>query len=233
MRASRVSSFARILAIACAGLCGVVPSAHGVDFLGLDPGIRAGVSLSRLSLNTTPDGVDTQFHPGFLVGATLAYNRLPIVGLELQVAYFEQGGEFEIRDFEFSFAGRDTIVNGQVKVKTSYLMIPFLVNVKAPGAIARPYAKVASQVGFRLAADAELEPIEGIIQENDLKDDTNVVDYSLYFAGGLEFPLTTFSAFVEVGYGLGLTDVFKEDQNLGGPVNAKNRVVAISVGLSY
>lgn len=200
----------------------------GVDFMGFKPGIRAGGTIARLSLSSTPAGIDNQNHPGFLVGATLGYDELPVVGLELQVLYVEEGGELE---GSIEFFG-DTL-EGQAKIKVSYLTIPLLANFKMPGTVVRPYAKLGPQVGFRISSNAELIPREGTSVETDIKDDTNVTDFSWYFAGGVEFPLTTMALSVEVGYSLGFTDLFERDQNIGEPLNAKNHVLFITAGLSY
>ena len=198
------------------------------DFFGLTPGIRAGGSMSRLQLNTTPDGIQNNFHPGFMVGATLAYDALPIVGLEIQAMYIEQGGELEgsIDVFGETFEGK-------AKFKVAYLTIPMLANFKMSGVTTRPYAKLGPQFGYRISANVEAADDTGLTVDNDIKEDTNSIDWSLYFAAGLEFPLTTVAAYVEVGYSFGIVDLFKVDQNLGEPVNAKNHVLAITAGLSY
>ena len=226
----------KIHSLTCRGLMtitllsiGGFPSAcTAADFFGVTPGIRAGGSLSRLSLNTTPDGIQNNFHPGFMVGATLAYDALPIVGLEIQAMYIEQGGELEgsIDIFNETFEGK-------AKFKVAYLTIPLLANFKASGVTVRPYAKLGPQFGYRISANVEAADATGFTVDNDIKDDTNSVDWSAYFAGGLEFPLTTVSAYIEVGYSVGFVDLFKVDQNIGEPLNAKNHVLAVTAGLSY
>jgi hypothetical protein len=200
----------------------------GFDVLGLQPGIRAGGSLARLSLSTKPDGVDNRWQPGFVVGATLAYDELPGVGLELQVLYSEQGGELEGSIELFG----DTL-DGQAKIMMAYLVIPLLASVKATGVTVRPYAKLGPQVGFRISSKAELSPVSGTSVETDIKEETNSVDFSLYFAAGLEFPLTTVSAHLEVGYSIGFTNLFKEAADVTDLVQGKNHVLGITAGLSY
>jgi len=204
------------------------PACVATEVFGLRPGIRAGASLSRLSLTATLPDVNNDFHSGFMVGATLAYEDLPVVGLETQVMYIEQGGE--LKGSIEVFGDR---LEGSAKFKVAYLTVPLLVSFKAPGVTVRPYAKLGPQVGFRISANVEAKDTSNVSVENDIKDETNGVDWSLYFAGGVELPLTTVSAFVEVGYSFGFVDLFSRDQNLGQPVNAKNQVLAITAGLSY
>lgn len=222
-RGRRVAAIALLL-----GAWLVPATCLGIDFMGFKPGIRAGGTSARLSLSSTPDGVDNQHHPGFLVGATLGYDALPVVDLELQVLYVEHGGELE---GSIDFLG-DTL-EGQAKIKVSYLTIPLLASFKMPGAVARPYARLGPQLGFRISANAELIPREGTSVETDIKDDTNVTDFSWYFAGGVEFPLTTMALSIEFGYSLGFTDLFERDQNIGEPLNATNQAFVITGALKY
>lgn len=228
----RPAILGRALPVALAILCAWSgPAAsQGFDVLGVRPGIRAGGSMGRLSLSTKPEGVDSQWQPGFVVGATLAYEELPVVGLELQVLYFEQGGELE-----GSLELLNEVFEGQAQIRMAYLMIPFLANFKVREATVRPYAKLGPQVGFRISSKAELRSVDltGGSLETDIKEETNSVDFSLYFAGGLDFPLTTVSAYLEVGYSVGFTDLFKATADVTDLFQGKSHALGITAGLSY
>ena len=191
-------------------------------------GAQIGVDLARLSFANLPNGIEGGFRTGFVVAGRVAFPLLPYLSFETGLDVATQGTELD-RSVQF---GSTTLEDGRIRL--TYLHLPLLARVSASAGPVRPYVKFGSKLGFLLAAKAEARAtgsVGGNI-ETDIKDSAADFDVALQFAGGFEFPVSTFHGLFEVSYDLGLIDVF-DDPELPDSWSAKNQVVGITLGLLY
>ena len=190
-------------------------------------GAQIGLDLARLSFANLPNGIEGGYRTGFVVAGRVAFPLLPFLSLETGLDVATQGTELD-RSVQF---GATTLEDGRIRL--TYLHLPVVAQLSASTGPVRPYVKFGPKLGLLLAAKAEAHSTSsGGDIETDIKDSAADFDLALQFAGGLEFPVATVRGLVEVGYGLGLVNVF-DDPDLPDSWNAKNQVLGITLGLLY
>lgn len=92
-------------------------------------------------------------------------------------------------------------------------------NMGLPGPVS-PHLLAGPYLGFSLNAE-----IEG----TDISDEIVPTDFGLLFGAGLDINLGMTALNAQIRYGLGLTNVFKDDAE----DNIRNRIFTIAVGISF
>lgn len=132
----------------------------------------------------------------------------------------------------------------EASVNLSYFSFPVMgkfVFGKGPGI--RPYLMADPEIGFLSSAktsDLEGEatlsvPSLGYFETvdidesgDDIKDQIESVEFALNFGGGFTFPLgSSVDGFLDGRYGLGLSNVLKEGEDV------KNQVIYLNLGLTF
>ncbi|UCE02316.1 MAG: PorT family protein [Candidatus Latescibacterota bacterium] len=194
----------------------------------VDVGGRIGVNVSSLAYGDMPNGITATSHTGYVVAGFVDLPFAPMMSAELGLALSERGGGVE---GTLSLFGND--FTGKANARLLYLDIPLHLELSASLPSARPYLKFGPQLGILLSAKAEVESanLSQAQSEQDIKDDINDVDFQIYLAGGLEFPVSIVHGFVEVGYAWGLADVFADPDFAW--LQSQSRVLTISAGVRY
>jgi outer membrane protein with beta-barrel domain len=220
---------ARVRGILVAALAVAVLAFPERDLHAAPPAVGAqiGLDLARLSFANLPNGIEGGFRTGFVVAGRVAFPLLPYLSLETGLDVATQGTELD----GSVQLGTTTLEDGRIRL--TYLHLPLLARISVSAGPVRPYVKFGPKLGLLLAAKAEAHSTGSVGDfETDIKDSASDFDVALQFAGGLEFPVATFHGLFEVGYGLGLVDVF-DDPELPDSWSAKNQVVGITLGLLY
>jgi opacity protein-like surface antigen len=161
-----------------------VSAQHSIGFCG-------GLNLAKLSFDPDLEGVDKSFRTAFGAGGVLDLRLAENVALHLEPMYLQKGVKLE--------GGGE-----EAKVKLAYIEVPVLFKIALGTSTTRPYLMAGPAIGFLLSSKLTNGG------EEDLKDQTEDIDFGLNFGAGLSFPAGTNTIFVEGRYALGLTDIAKE-----------------------
>jgi hypothetical protein len=194
---------------------------------------KAGVTFSNVVNKDDTEGQRAK--TGFLVGVGL---NLPIVedffSVQPELLYIQKGFGFDTEDFDIKF--RETI---------NYLEVPILAKIAFGGDIAKFHVSAGPSIGFGLGGNYKFsgddaDQIEDIVGSLDgdvtfgSDDDdsyNNRLDIGAQFGIGAGFKVGPGSLLLDLRYGLGLSNLLKEDADLGiDESDGKNRVIAISLG---
>jgi hypothetical protein len=207
-------------------LAGAAPARAGGRLPLFDAGVRGGVNVAMLSFDTLPPSVTDSHRFGYVAGGSIAYPLWAMGAVESGLVFSEQGGVIEgtVTLFNRDFTGKGTLV-------LTYLSFPLLLKVTIPAGKVAPYVKLGPQLGVRVASKIKVERAgDSVPVEDDFDDYTSSTDWSLYFAGGVQFPGDV-ATFFEFGYGLGLTEAVEVAELVG--IAAQNSVFSITAGFLF
>lgn len=206
-----------IVLIALFVLLVVVPVSAQTRF-----GFTAGLSLANTSSDELADayasffGATTEMSSrlGLAIGGVVAFPLNEKVALHLQPMYVQKGTKIKVDALNFE----DTVT-------ISYLEVPAMVKLMLGASETRPYVMAGPTLGLKLGASSDENKL------NAKSDDFNSVDFGLAFGGGVSFPAGNNSFFVEVRYGLGLSNAL--DKDTFGNLEAKNKMILINAGMTF
>lgn len=199
------------LLLACflvAGISTSVQAQSPVSF-----GLKGGLNVADLT-NTE---FDTDTRTGLLAGVSLDIN-LPVIPFGVESGlYYSQKGTTYSDDF------------GTGTIRLDYLEIPVLarINLGMPGPVT-PHVLAGPYLGFNVNSEIEGTE-EGVTMSADISDEIVSTDFGLLFGAGLDFNLGLTALNAQLRYGLGLTNVFEEDED----DNIKHGVFSIAVGIRF
>ena len=177
--------------------------------------VKVGATFSKITLEE--DGATGTFSSdmksGLVVGAAVDVPITELFSFQPEFLYVMKGGKNgdlnEGADFD-------------VKVKVGMFQIPLLFKANFAGGSARPFVVFGPALGFVTSAKIEFD-VEGIDDE-DIKDDLETVEFSGVVGVGLQFGRGT----IEYRYDHGFNDLDKEDGS-----SAKSRTHAILFGFGF
>lgn len=176
-------------------------------------GAKAGVNFANLS-DAGFDG-KTAFHVG-VVGEFFINDKFSV---QPEILYSSQGAKFKnsLPEFNESFESKITLDYIQIPIMAKYNLWEGL-NVQ-----------VGPQVGFLTKAESDFTEVtedtttKGV---EDIKNDSNTVDFGLNFGLGYELGM---GVFFDARYNLGLTNVNKKNELF----DYSNSVIQLAVGYKF
>lgn len=187
---------------------------------------------------------------GGVIGGFVEYHLSPALSLQLNALYSQKGVKLETEVEGTAFEpDLGYTVNLFFDTKQTYTMdyysVPLFIKYtfgrNTIGAT-RPYLMLGPEISFLDQAEAGRVtgdsfgylPGLGGAAENidvpgeDITDDLESTDLALNFGLGISFPLTSYDAFADIRYALGLSEVNKE-----GDPKYKNNVISLNVGVFF
>lgn len=174
-----------------------------------------GVNLANVSVEEDEEGVDYGMLTGFAFGGVASFGLSEMMSLQLEPTYMQKGSNIEIEGF------------GDAKLKLAYIDIPVLLKIAFGQSNVKPYALVGGNIGFLMSAKLE---------DEDVKDDAESLDYGLNFGAGVSIPMGTNNFFIEAQYALGLADITKPIEVTGADdidTSDKNTGIQIKAGIMF
>ncbi|GAB4372444.1 MAG: porin family protein [Calditrichia bacterium] len=176
-------------------------------------GVRGGLNLATVTEDV--EGADKKMRMVFGAGGLLEYAFSPTAAIQVNAMYSMKGAKYEATEGE-----------GKMNLKFAYLSIPILGKVAFGEGSAKPYVCAGPEIGILLSSKAEFT--NGESEEEDIKDESESMEFALNFGAGVQFPMGNMTGFVDARYGLGLSKVNKE-----GDEDVKNNVIFINFGLLF
>ena len=172
-----------------------------------DFGVKAGVNLATISGDDVGN-VDgrTSFH----IGGVVEFKISEKFSFQPGLLYSAQGAESSDEEF-----------GGQEKIELDYLNLPLIAKYYVTEGLS---FEAGPQIGFLLSSKYIYE-LEGSEVSEDLKDETNSIDFGINL--GLGYKLESGLNF-GASYNIGMSDVFEE-----GDGDVKNAVFQISLGYFF
>lgn len=182
-------------------------------------GLRGGLNFASLSISGVEPKPDVSFRTAFGFGGVAEIGISEPIYLQVEPRYVQKGA-----NFKFTFFG------GTIKgtLKFAYFEIPVSVKAKFNAYGVQPYIFAGPTVSFLSSAKSEVNG-----RTDDIKDDTESMEYSLDFGAGVayEFAPKTFIT-GDVRYTLGLSRINKHtDPNDRSTL--KSRDIKILIGLLF
>jgi hypothetical protein len=202
----------------------------------MEYGIRAGLNLANS--NSKTDSLSEEFggdinrkiFPRLGIGGFIEYPVSNMLSIQLNVLYNQKGEKFE----GTAVVPGVGIIDVKITNKFDYLSIPLFAKLNFLESEASPYLILGPELSFLLSAKQKSEAdimvvgLDTVLIDQDIKDYLKSTEFSLNIGAGIEFPISTFTAFVEGRYGLGVTKVNKE-----GSEDIKTNVIYINIGLKF
>lgn len=177
---------------------------------GLEKGVRGGINFTKTSTSGEDDSLDWQLRGVF--GGFVTWPFTSWLELQPEVLYAMKGA----RSDEFV----------ETKLLLDYLDVPVLARVtRGPRGGIRYYLAGGPSLGILLRARTRAD-FGGAIEEIDIKDDLENLDFGVVVAGGVEFG----SIVVDGRYTHGLSDIEKESRD---DQKIRNRAVSLTVGIKF
>jgi hypothetical protein len=202
-------------------------------------GLQAGANFGDVTIDPTPEGVETGMRTGFLIGGVLYYNFSPILGLQFEPTYVQKGAKVDQ-----SFTEEGMTIKAEQTLSADYIDIPVFLKASFGTGPVKPYLLAGASVAF-LLSDAMLKidkaTIDGVdvtsmIPSDEREDtlETKSPDFILNFGAGVIIPLGAVNIFVEGQYNLGLSDINDEDPIPGEPeMTIKTKGIKAKVGVLF
>lgn len=203
-------------------------------------GLQGGVNLGDVSIDPLEANYSTGMRTGVIFGGVLFYSFSPIIGLQVEPAYSQNGATI---DYSETDGGHTYKMEGTVKA--DYIEIPVMLRATFGEGPVQPFLTAGAAVGFVLG-DVTMEGdkylIDGVdvtsMVPSDEKTDTLLTkstDFMLRFGGGVVIPLGQANIFIEGLYSLGLSDINDDPDNTvnGTVVTIKTKGIQIKAGVLF
>lgn len=191
-------------------------------------GVRAGASLSDLSVDTEGVAPDLDSRTGFVFGGFADVPLTPSLSFQPGLQYAQKGAEV---------SGEEEGEEVTVGIHLDYVEIPLLLKYTLPTTGSLGFnlyggPALALEVGCELAFQsagfgADVDCDQGA--EADFEIETTSFDVGALFGGGIAAPLGPGSLLVEVFYNVGLANVFES----AGDDTIKNRAFYVTAGVGF
>lgn len=189
-------------------------------------GIRAGATISDLSIDTEGVGPDLDSRSGLALGA---YLDIPLSG----GLYFQPGIGLAQKGAKLS----DTVEGEEISlgINLDYIEVPLLFRYAFPTSgslgvhlLAGPALSFESGCGLAIEGEGvsiDIDCDQGA--EEDFEVDTESFDFGAMFGGGITFPLGGVTGTLEALYNLGLANIAGGE----GEDTSKNRAFYLTAGI--
>ena len=164
----------------------------------LNYGIMGGLNFNSADVEIMEEGADVSGNTVFGIGGVIDWRLNQTFSLRLEPMYLQKGiGKTELE-----------IQPGIVWYSdASYLEIPVFIKAEFGNNI-KPYFIVGPSFGMLLNTEVTAE-LNSITFKGDSKNATENFEISIAFGGGINYPLKSFSIFLEGHYTYGLTNNIK------------------------
>lgn len=198
-------------------------------------GIKGGLNLASTNQSnfeiggSVPAEFEKKVKPAFNVGAIIEYSLTKNLSIQFNPAYNLKGTKFRATEVE-NFIG---LIDFKVSEKFEYVSFPLLAKFSIEAGQSRPYVFIGPEPAYLTAAEMTIEAVAMVGAKFDstlnIKDDLQSLDMGLNAGIGIEFPVSSFNAFFEVSYSLGLTNINK----IAGKEDIKNRLFYVNGGILF
>lgn len=179
----------------------------------LSLGVEGGINIANVSI--TPSQTSNS-RTGLIIGGVLDIGISKMIGITTGLRYTMKG--FQITNGGASFTD-----------KLNYLEVPALLKVKFPLTEVKPYLIGGPVLGIRVAASEE-QSNGTQTSDVDASSAYESIDFGLLFGGGLDFNVATKTdLFVQFGYSLGLSNIYKQNPQF----TVKNYGIQITGGAKF
>lgn len=186
------------------------PAAASAQFTG--SGVRAGLNLATLDSSDETGSAPVESQLRGVAAGYLTWRMLSWLELQPEVAYTLKGGK--------------TDDGSSTKALLDYLELPVLGRVSTGQAGSRRfYVAAGAAVAVLLRARTRAD-FGDAIEEIDIRDDVETLDWGVVVAGGLELR----SLVLDARYTHGLRDV---DRDRTDPAKVYNRVLSFTAGIRF
>lgn len=190
-----------------------------VTYAQLHIGAKVGANISNYVGDDAPHGMKMNYH----VGGFLEYKILGILAIAPEVMFSTQGGTRNIADYA---AGDMVYRKAKVKWQTNYVNVPVMMKLYVLNKFSFDFGP---QFGFNVSSKTKTEVPNYDSQNISASTGTNKFDLALGL--GLTYNFNRFM-FVQGRYVMSVTKTYKSDVlGMTLPVNARNGVLQLSVGL--
>lgn len=214
--------------------------AHGQ--VELKPGLRVGFNSASFAGDTDEfiDGIADELsrrlsgsgvsgevtdgrRSGFTAGGFLIVDFAGPFALQPELRYIQRGYTF---DTELTNGFQTETVESTLRF--DYIDIAALARYDIPVSGFTPHLIAGPTLGFNVNAETEAEGA-GTSTTNDLSDDTNGTDFGLELGAGAEFGLGEVALTVDGRVGVGISDVFNENDN----ITLRNNSLMLTAGIVF
>ena len=206
------------------------------QFSKMEFGVRGGLNLAKADFNSDAfseefgEDLERKIIPRLGIGGLIEYPFSKMIRVQLNVLYNQKGEKFE-GTLVIPGAG---IVDVKITNKFDYLSVPIFAKLNFLEGNAKPYLILGPEMSFLLSAKQKSEAnimvlgLDSTLIDQDIKDFLKSTELSLNFGAGIDFPISTFTAFIEGRYGLGITKINKEGED-----EVKTNVIYLNIGLRF
>ena len=201
-----------------AGAAMMVAAASPTYAQGVTFGAKVGINFADVSADDAEDNeefLDFGNKTGFVAGGFVEVPVAPQFSFAPEVLFSQKGAQAE---------GEEDGDEFKYSVNLTQIQVPVLFKANFAAGSVRPFVVVGPAFGFRTSANAKLEVNDELLDEEELDDDLESVEFSLVFGGGVRFG----KASVEARYDLGLNNLDKEEGS-----DAKTRTFSILFGYAF
>jgi outer membrane protein W len=205
------------------------------QFQNLQFGFKGGLNLANTDQEVvqfeemTGTDFEKKVYPTYSVGAVIEYALSQKFSIVLNVLYNIKGAKFQGVQVE-DFIG---LIDYHFTEKIEYLSFPLLAKYHFGNASARPYVFLGPEISYLLNAETiiDAEAMVGVKFDTTITntDELESLEVGMNAGLGVEFPVSSFKAFFEASYGLGLTNI----NNLEGGEDFKSRTIYLSAGILF
>jgi hypothetical protein len=166
---------------------------------GFSLGMKVGVNMSTMSNLDWPENYDNMSKIGFLFGFLGEYRFNKYLGLQMELLYSPKG---------LKVKATESGVTVKVWESINYLEIPLLIKGSIPAGPVVIYGNIGPYLGIGLTAKIGSDPDTGDFEDPKFEEGgLSRIDFGLCFGAGVGFKIKRSLLFLDLRYGLGLTDV--------------------------
>ena len=208
---------------------------------------RAGVTISNASFDPPPTLGDLTSVTGFTVGVGYELPLTGIIMLQPEINFIQKGYKTEFSETTSAYEQTNSH-----QIKLNYIEIPIQAKIKLGVKATKFYFSAGPSIGFALSGkyknegtvdyfdstptnnyenetDVKFEAVKPVVEDYGLYYIPHRIDVGVQFGAGVEL---FGKVIVDVRYGLGLTELYGDEEHLNVDVdNVKNRVLQLSVGV--
>jgi opacity protein-like surface antigen len=167
--------------------------------------------------------VETKARVGFTAGGFLVVDFAGPFAIQPEFRYIQRGYGI---DFELNSGVQTATVEGTLKF--DYIDIPVLARYDIPAPGFTPHLLAGPTLGFNVNSEFEADGPAGT-NTQDLSDGTSSTDFGLEFGAGVGFNLAASTLSVDLRYGIGLSDINEESED----ISLQNRAFMITAGFAF